>query len=238
MRTIHPVGVSERFIASGTYLRQRDDSTERGWSQIWAIHEQPDGAQKIRVDGDERESTGRSTLIEAWVSPPEEGGQIDRIDFNVFGGPQDTVKHVRATFSFFADHAEISRKFGAGEHTYEEVPLEPGMLRAASALPFIGLVVAQIVKQDAPAVVIANKTALDSEAALSANVEAWRAELIEETTLQLGTKSYPARLIEFTAGDTPPSRVWLDAHDTPLRLELSGNDQTIILADYARSNSF
>ena len=134
MRYLHPVGISEKFVASGKYVMYTDDAPG-ATIETWSIHALPDGAQLIRVDIDYRKHGGRSFLIEAWVNPPDEdadmltgaaiASSISRLDVSAFGKPGDKFQRGRATYLFDGDRVEIGRTLDKGERIYEEMPLLP-----------------------------------------------------------------------------------------------------------------
>jgi hypothetical protein len=118
VRYLHPVSMSEVFVAGGVYHHEQPDG--KLWvEESWTIHEFPDGAWMIRVDHDRRTSDGVSVLIEAWRSPIAEGAKIERFDISAFGTSQATVKHARCTYSLMDDSVEVGRSLDGADRQYE-----------------------------------------------------------------------------------------------------------------------
>lgn len=103
MRYIHPIGIHEKFVASGTYLQT---DTDKGLTE-WAIHEMPDGAWMIRLDRDGRNIDGMSMIAEVWRSPASEGGKIARFDIWSFSEKQH-AHQVKARYFVVDNILEMS----------------------------------------------------------------------------------------------------------------------------------
>jgi hypothetical protein len=114
MRYIHPVGIHEKFVASGQYQHPNIIT--------WSIHEMPDGAWMIRLDHDGRATDGTSLLIEAWRSPIAEGGKIGRFDIWGYGGAQHAIKNVRARYFVIDNMLEASIQFDKNPQTVQSIP--------------------------------------------------------------------------------------------------------------------
>lgn len=99
MRYIHPIGIHEKFVASGTYFHADGDKTITEWS----IHEFPDGAWMLRLDRDGRGADGMSMIAEVWRSPIAEGGKVARFDIWGFSDKQQ-AHQVKARY-FVVDNA-------------------------------------------------------------------------------------------------------------------------------------
>lgn len=124
MRYIHPVGQQEQFVASGDYSLTRRDMR---WGVIerWAVHEQPDGARKLRVDfhPPDREFY---TLYEAWISPPDEGGKLLRLD--VLRQHTHHTATNRATYQIYNAKLEIGCTLANGDRLYDEIDFDASSL--------------------------------------------------------------------------------------------------------------
>jgi hypothetical protein len=137
MRYLHPVGPHEVFVGSGTHVTRRDGEPF-GPVEHWTIHELPDGAWLMRVDGDGREVDGRSELIEAWRSPDDEGGRIERFDVVASNRPDDVPRRVRATYETVGAQLSVGRSLGADERLADVLDLPAGTMMQPGAYAFVG----------------------------------------------------------------------------------------------------
>lgn len=136
MRYIHPVGIHEKFVASGEYDQHRSQ---------WSVHQFPDGAWMMRVDWDKRQIDGTSIIIEAWRSPIAEGGNIDRFDIWGFADKRYPIQQVKARYFVVESTLEISlqidkqpqltqsHRFTSDMRLLPDLPLFWGYMTAKSA---------------------------------------------------------------------------------------------------------
>lgn len=143
MRYIHPVGQQEQFVASGEYLlgaqEQRGEVCEQ-----WSIHEQPDGAHKLRTDSLHPDGA-HYTLAEAWISPPAEGGRLERLDF--LRQSKHSSASNRITYLLQESHLEIGCTLADGERLFEERPLPEGSVLFADAFALRGLAIYTLIQR-------------------------------------------------------------------------------------------
>ncbi|MDX1995690.1 MAG: hypothetical protein SF029_25125 [bacterium] len=83
MRTLNPVGIRERFVASGVYEITLDGVPSPAREE-WSIHELEDQALLVRVDHDWVEAGGSLTLTEALFLPTAQGLRLLRLNQKVF----------------------------------------------------------------------------------------------------------------------------------------------------------
>ena len=229
MRSLHPVGAHEKFIASGVYKHfERDKAT--GTLERWSIHELPDQSQIIRVDDDWREHDGSSVLIEAWRNPE---GIIERFDLHAFGGKQDEIKDVRATYSFSDGFLQLGRTVDKGERQQDEVKLPENYIVSPKSLIFSGLEVAQLATTpEAEQIIISYfPTFLDADTAFKpVSYKQSVHYLGDEIILDLASKPHHTRLYEHrsVASATP---VWLDRHG--ILIKFTSGLHSAYLSQYA-----
>lgn len=233
MRHIHPVGVSETFVASGKYDHYIN-SKPTGTYETWSIHELPDGGRIIRVDMDGRAIDGRSTLIEAWTDPTT--GDIQRFDVWAYGRNDDAIQQARASYNCFPDHVEVGRSLDKQERIYEEMPLPEGYIAYPGALIFLGFAVVKTAAARGKRPILTYDPQLDDTTALRAETYNQSATMIGEETLQLGNKTYAARRFErlFPFYDVLLPHLWIDAHDTLLQHDAPQSSSYSVLTNYAR----
>ena len=232
MRYLHPVGIHEAFVASGSYVKMRDDTLISGWLEEWSIHQQPDKANLIRVDLSDRASR-LSMIIEAWVSPPQEGRRIERLDISAYGGPDSPVKYIRATYTFSDDTVAISSKRDGDAH-YREVALPATAVPYVETAFFTGWTAAKVTTHDTPTLVTtiaADITTLGE----TPHMVTWSSTTNIAASLQLGSRVYQARQINLIRAGTPLPSLWIDEHGILLKQPLVEDDAAIVLKDYARS---
>lgn len=138
MRHLHAVAVHEKLLASGVYM------FAGGGREYWSVHSLPDGAHFIRVDVDGRDGgDGRSLLAEAWRSPPDEGGRIERLDLRAYGRHGDHIRQARARFVCLPDGVEAGISLNGGDRTPQQTALsQPWLLDGGTAF-FLGDLIGQ-----------------------------------------------------------------------------------------------
>lgn len=236
MRYIHPVGISEAFIASGKYIHHQNGQPTGAFEE-WSMHELPDGAEMIRVDMDARAIKGRSTLIEAYRNPD---GKIDRVDINAFGQADDAVQHVRATYNFYVDHVEIGRTLDDAERVYEEMGLPAQTLIYPGSMLFLGMTVAATAaitaKQSAGATIFTYDPQMQPGTALSAETYTQTATDLGVEEITLGSKTYTAHRYErlIPHYDVLLPNLWVDQYGVLLRHDTPQSSSYVTLSNYAR----
>lgn len=236
MRSLHPVGVTENFVASGVYTHM-ENGTAIGSQEHWSIHELPDGAWLIRVDDDWRERNGSSVLIEAWRSPEAAGGRIERFDIHAFGAKDDDIKEVRAKFTFIDDYLEVGRTVNNGERQQFELALPHPYVVAPESLIFGGFEAAMLATNPeiAMSVVSYIPTFLTEATAFRPSVYEQAAQLIGENTVQIGKSQYETRI--FAQGikpGAPTLKLWIDRYDVLIKYENDDGSHSATLTQYAR----
>lgn len=143
MRELNPITPHERLIARGAYTAHQITPTGEeealGIVEHWSIHQQPDGAQLIRVDHDFPPRQTAFHLVQAWISPD---GNLERLDIlrQSYHTPTDKA---RVTYALYADRVEIGYTLGNTERQYAEVPLDAPILGVGGFLLLDGLAMAQ-----------------------------------------------------------------------------------------------
>ena len=219
MRQLHPVGWSERFVASGVYLTY-EDARPTGAVERWTVHELPDGAQIARVD---RQGAGRDDvlLIEAWRSPPAEGGRVERFDLQAVGPAR-----MRASYILYPDRLEFSLRPDGGDERHDALPLPDGALADPGGWLFAGEIAARAASRGPAAVVTVDPAAFQP----LVTTRTARQTGVEPVTI--GPETLAARVynVEWTGG--APTTLWLDDHDVALRC--MGGALTALLSQYVR----
>lgn len=229
MRHIHPVGVHEKYVASGVYHHQQNGA-DTGTTESWSIHELPDGAWIIRVDEDYRTRDGSSVLIEGWRSPLAEGGLLLRVDVHAFGGKDDEIKEVRVTYTIDEDMLQVGREVDNGEREWYTLQLPDGYILSPESLIFGGLEVDELAtRQGEAAPVIGYFPTFVSDYAFKPVVYEQQARFIGEETLTLGGKACPVRRFEQMGA----LHLWLDAHTVLLKYEAADGSHGAVLHNYA-----
>lgn len=234
MRHIHPVGVSERFIASGAYKHYLDD-TPTGTTETWQIHEQPDGAQMIRVDDDHRQRDGSSVLIEAWREPESNGGRIARVDLYAFGGPDAAIKELRANYIVDADQLEFGRTIDNGEREHLTLTLPTGYLVSPESLIFAGFEAAELAARGQAGPVVGFLPTLNAAEAFVPVVYSQSARFLRQETRRIAGRDYTARMFEqVNPADGAVTQLLLDDHDVLLAYHGPQGRHSAVLTEYAR----
>jgi hypothetical protein len=159
MRQLHPVAAHEKFVASGKYLRYDSDNNPTGQAEYWSIHELPDGAQLIRVDVDERfegrDVGGGSELIEAWRSPEQDGGRIERVDIRFFSSKTDAIELGRVIYIFGRESVEIGYNRTDEPRRDFEIPLAPNcVVSIGISKLFFGYTIADVARANGKCVAV------------------------------------------------------------------------------------
>lgn len=110
MRYLTPVGIREKFVASGThtcYVPQPYSETQSpsGVVEYWSIHELPDQMRIIRGDRQAHKADSDMQVLATMVQAAF--GQTERMDMRVYVGPELAAE---ARYIFFDDHVEISHR--------------------------------------------------------------------------------------------------------------------------------
>ena len=254
MRRLHRVAHHEKFVASGIYTRLDKQMRDTGTVEHWSIHEQPDGAQLIRVDVDGRadKNSGRSILVEAWRSPQSDGGRIERFDMVGYGASKDSVQVIRASYQIEARGVYIGRTVNEQPRQQEHFPLPSEYIVEPNGTVFAGMGVAE-------AATITSLKRLTAVTVVSSplhfqppSFELFPPSLGEiilrgipkRETLRFGGGPVSARRYEWenpavprfdTETQTGPQNIiWLDEYDVPLRCEMLWGHSTRILNQYSR----
>ena len=123
MRTLHPLGIQERFIAQGMY-RRRLNGAELPYSEAWTTHELADGGVLTRIDQDARASEAWSRLVEVLRS---KDGAWQRVTAQILmHAPDMPYKRLRLDYTFYDNYVQVSRELNANEREYAELDLPAG----------------------------------------------------------------------------------------------------------------
>ncbi|GAB4508518.1 MAG: hypothetical protein OHK0046_01200 [Anaerolineae bacterium] len=229
MRSLHPVGTREKFVASGIY-KHFEQGEATGTLERWSIHELPDGAQIIRVDEDWRERDGSSILVEAWRSPQ---GKIERFDLHAMGGKADEIKDVRATFTFGDGLLEIGRSVDHAERQYLEMIIPEPYIASPKSLLFSGFEVMDLAAQPESAIISYFPTFVSEDTAFKP--VAYRqgiTHVADEIILDLTDKAHNAR--RYTQHPPASNHIWLDRYGVLIKFSSPDGAHSAILSQYAR----
>jgi len=236
LRYLHPVTMKEKFVASGTYVHYKD-GVETGSVEHWSIHEQPDGAQFIRVDDDWRKLDGSSVLLEAWRSPLVDGGYVERVDISAFGPKKADVKRIKATFTVIDGVLEIGRTIDEQDREQFEMELPDGYILAPESLIFGGYEASHLaVRPGEPMPVLSYlPTFLNASVAFRPTMYYQSARFIADETLTLGDTTYEARRYAQLNPKTGETLIlWVDKYDVLLRYTAQDEAYHAILTQYSR----
>lgn len=229
MRSLHPVGAHETFVASGVY-KHFENGQLTGTLERWSIHELPDKARIIRVDEDWRERDGSSVLIEAWRSP---AGKIERFDIHGLGGKNDNVKDIRATFTFNEGLLELGRTIDHGTRQQLEVVLPEDYIVSPKSILFSGFEVAQLAAhtENEATIVSYFPTFVEADTAFKPVSYRQAAKFVaEETVHDLADNAHAARRYELTHHGSP---VWLDKNNILIKFSSPDGAHSAVLTQYA-----
>src|SRR5688572_9147324 len=119
MRYLHPVAVSEKFIARGIYRFYNGDDL-LPYSEAWTRHKVAGGGILTRID---RQMLGMTTLAEVLE---DEVGQFERLHVREWNVSSPLAyRTLRANYIFFKDYVQISRQFDEGEAQQDEIHFSP-----------------------------------------------------------------------------------------------------------------
>lgn len=231
MRQIHPVGFHEKFVASGVYSYYEHGSP-RSAQEYWSIHELPDGGQLIRVDFP-------ILLIEAWVSPVQEGGRIERADLHYLGNSHGRVKEQgKASYVFESDKVQLGYTIENKPRQFEEISLPANYL--VEVFPsnlFIGFTLAALASVTGDRVPICTcgikyPTVPTEELAFHVFVYSLPPIAGEKGSIHVIGRTLDA--FRYTLGSQPPMYYWIDEHGVLLRVEFLNGMTHIELTQYAR----
>ncbi len=222
MRTIHPVPLSEKFVASGLYRHYADDKP-MGLVEHWSIHEQADGGKFIRVDVDGREHNGWSHLIEAYVGA--ESKQIERFDVHAYGPKGFNAK---AAYTLEDGKVLVGRSVKAEPREYAELDMPDGGRLFPYSTLFYGWV-----SKSGEDVAVFNRPDAQEQRALKPDTVSHNVKLSNDVI-----DGKPARRVDMYLADWEDevvTTVWLNAEGIPVRLQPQLDDMSvaIVLERYA-----
>jgi hypothetical protein len=236
MRYMHPVGLHEKFVASGVYVHYKDGISTGGMEE-WMIHEQPDGAHKIRVDEDGRAHDGGSVLIEAWRSPDIEGGHIERFDIHAFGANGDPIQQLLATYTIVDDKfLEAGRTIDDHAREQFELTLPEDYIVTPKSLIFTGYEAYHLALETGDAVpIVSYFPTLMNDYAYKPVVYNLSGEFIKQDVIAVDGVEIEARLYEqVNPVDNSKTLVWIDGHQTLLKFQTPDGRHSAELTRYAR----
>jgi hypothetical protein len=221
MRHIHPVGIQEKFVASGRY--------HHPYVIHWTIHEMPDGAWMIRLDQDGRETDGTSLLVEAWRSPIAEGGKIARFDIWGYGGKMHRIQQVKARY-FIADNTlEAGIQFGNSPQTTQSIPFPKNAILIPDIPLFWGFAIPPIMAQGGKGTIFSCLINFDIPEAFSATITEKEILSFGDDEIHIGDKRTPAKKFLMDANHF----VWIDDLGVVLAY-INTNSTTEVIKNYAR----
>jgi hypothetical protein len=238
MRQIHPVGLHEKFVASGVYTYYHENNPT-GSEERWSIHELPDSAQLIRVEQNWASGNPRIILIEAWRGSVENvGGQIERLD--ILGFRRDGKKG-KATYLLESNPVRVSYIVDDMLHQ-DEVDLPTNCVLSTNSTLFLGFTLAKAVRELGQCVPVCKCWPFLS---FDAKVETLGAVIRETEVVTIAGKSVRAQgyLLNYPCSSATQEEnvdlekqplVWLDEHHIVLKSESSPGIVTVLLTQYAR----
>lgn len=230
MRYLHPVQMHEQFVASGEYaVLARGTATQI--TELWSIHQLPDGAWFVRVDSDWLTEQGTLILAEALLTPGDGGGMtLDRIDrrrYQYRSGQPMTEQ--RENYTFLDAYAQVGYSTPGGEREYAEQPFDRAYLPALAwphAHILTGFSVRALLAQGAPTPALVGFDALSG----SFRTATLAAQVVAHEPIMVGMRAVDAARCALTQDGVPLATVWLDAHGLLLRREDSA--QVVSLMQY------
>lgn len=226
MRSLHPVAAHERFLASGTYKRQTR-GTETRYTEAWTLHD-VNGARLVRIDQDARFTEKWSRLAEVLLDP---AGRVERVNIRAMhDDPQAEHKVLRLEYSFFDEYIQMMRQIDGGERDYTEAANAPGLvvrlldfalfwgralaISAAGATSALPVFVPFLNPRSGPGQVLPGMLP--------------DVKQVTDDPITLGQRTIPARRY-----DTGARRIWVDAHNVPLRIWHARQQIDDVLTHYA-----
>jgi hypothetical protein len=122
VRTLHPVGVKERFEASGEYVTLREGVVVR--LERWQSHQNPGGDRITRIDT-ELPDQEAYLLAQALTVPVEGGQRIERIDLRVQAYRQ-ARRALRVSWVFSPTQVDIHYSIDQGARRTVQADLPSG----------------------------------------------------------------------------------------------------------------
>ena len=235
MRYMHPVGGQESFVASGEYIHLKNGAPTGG-VELWAIHEQPDGAHKIRVDDDGRATKSGSALIEAWRSPENGGAAIERVDIRAYGSNEDPIKILRATYSI-VDNAVLEAGISADsmDRVHVEIALPERYVISPRSLAFAGYEAYRIAEAPQTTTqVISYFPSLKSDYAYRPVVFPMTYNYLRQENVCVDEQEFAARVYEQVNPSTnEKALIWVNTHHILLKYETADQAYGALLKNYA-----
>lgn len=223
MRTIHPVAVHEKFIASGTYLFYEHDTLLDQYEQ-WSIHELPDGSQFVRVDVESRlDEVPVYTLTETLLTGT---GKVERCEIHEFRQDAGKLEKTRVNFAVYQGYLQRSFRIDQQPAVLEEITLADHTIIFPAPFVFWGLAIRAVYAATQPP---ADVYWLSRQPSATER-QTWNAQQMGMETITLGSRDYQATRYQVeSVSQQSHITCWLDPH----HLLLSKNN-TIKLSQYAR----
>lgn len=194
MRSIHAVRQHETFVASGAYEHEGANGQRLDVTELWSIHQLPDGARLVRVDVERQR--GQVILCEAWVGTD---GKIAHCDFLSYAGGQ----RYDARYLFSENAVE-----GGAPDSTRRVSLPVGYVVCPLLTVFEGLVIPALLTALCPVVRLGNWFGCEQ-----LQVKTLFAAPTGTQPFELDGHSHTARVIESNY-----TMFWLDEHHIPLQV--------------------
>jgi hypothetical protein len=240
MRHIHPVGLQEKFVASGVYTYYRK-AEPTGLIEIWNIYQLPDNAYLVRIDWDGRKDTAfqSSILLEAWYAPDKLGENLGRLEIYAYGAPFDPIKVVKSSYTFFDDFVQMSRKLDDLAPTIDEEVWSPDWVFLPTGTQLLtGFATARYaLRADTVVKTFRNQHHFKDDTAFEGYFSQDIVRYIAEEQLIIANKTYSAYRYEWLSPDVelkPEEIVWFDERNVLLQHEIPWLDNKVILTQYAR----
>jgi hypothetical protein len=246
MRHIHPVGMQEKFVASGVYTHYRDGKLV-GLVEKWSIHELPDHSYLVRVDWDGRndEFHRDSMLFEALYEPGSMGEKLNRLEVHAYGAGAAAYKTlvvnvnvIKASYTFFDDHILVSRELDGKSPIIEEYDWSESLVvRPAGSRLLMGFAIARYAAQPNTKIeTFFFEPHYKDETAFQGYFCDEIVRFVAEEEFVVAGKTVTAKKVEWLTPDEdlkPEAIVWLDKCNVLLRHKTLWFDGDAVLTQYA-----
>jgi len=221
MRYLHAIAPHEDLISRGTYRYYDAEGVPTGLVEYWAVHEQPDGSQIIRVDKDGRSYDGRTELIEAWRSRTVDGAKIERFDVSYYGALDESPRRMNATYVVEGSELYVGRTVGNEQRLQSSIELPETYGVQPGAYIFFGYLIPSIVEHAPLAVVMRYGVQPQVESSFAVTLTYPSLAQATNETIQVDGKSVEARcyiagesrVVSETERKVERHRYYIDRHD-------------------------
>ncbi len=236
MHFITPIQNDERFLASGIYTHYQQGQPT-GFYQHWTLHQLPDNHERARVHMDGRNADGRDILIEFVRRVDGHSGRVVQCHVHATGTAQDSLKLVRARYTFEQDRVRVEREIDSNPIPEEFLSVPDGYVVRLASVLLTGYAVAEMAVRNGKDVpVVAYLPQFKDEKAFSLHVYNQSAQFLKNDTITVDGKLVKSRLYKRWVSDNPETvfNVWLDDYDVPLKHADGDGYRRFVLTEYKR----